>query len=119
MEIVFTGHNLTEAHIVAGMLRAHDIDAHVGGHYLQGGVGDMAALDFAKVYVGPEDLDHARRLIADYEAPQQADAVAGAPPTTPAPAADAAEPEDSRWSLAQMAWLLAAFVFLFLLSWAA
>ncbi len=112
MEIVFTGHNLTEAHIVAGMLRAHDIDAHVGGHYLQGGVGDMAALDFAKVYVGPEDLDHARRLIADYEGPQQEDADAS-------PAAPAAEPEDSRWSLAQMAWLLAAFVFLFLLSWAA
>ena len=118
MEIVFTGHNLTEAHIVAGMLRAHDIDAHVGGHYLQGGVGDMAALDFAKVYVGPDDLDHARRLIADYEGPQQEDA--DAPPAAPAPdAADAAEPEDSRWSLAQMAWLLAAFVFLFLLSWAA
>ena len=115
MEIVFIGHNLTEAHIVAGMLRAHDIDAHVGGHYLQGGVGDMAALDFAKVYVGPKDLADARRLIADYEGPRQADTAA--PPG--APAADEAGAEDSRWSLAQIAWLLAAFVFLFLLSWAA
>lgn len=67
MKIVYKARDITEAHIVSGMLQANGIEAHVGGHYLQGGIGDLAALDFANVQVADEDIDRARSLIAEYE----------------------------------------------------
>ena len=67
MKIVYKAMDITEAHIVSGMLQANGIEAHVGGHYLQGGIGDLAALDFANVQVADEDKDRARSLIAEYE----------------------------------------------------
>lgn len=67
MKRVYQASDITEAHIVAGMLQAHGIEAHVGGHYLQGGVGDLAALDFALVWVADEDIDAARSVIIEYE----------------------------------------------------
>ncbi|NIN61126.1 MAG: DUF2007 domain-containing protein [Gammaproteobacteria bacterium] len=67
MKIVYKARDITEAHIVSGMLQTNGIEAHVGGHYLQGGIGDLAALDFANVQVADEDIDRARSLIAEYE----------------------------------------------------
>jgi hypothetical protein len=49
------------------MLDANGVESFVGGHYLQGGIGDMAVQDFAMVHVADEDADEARRLIAAYE----------------------------------------------------
>lgn len=68
MKIAYRAHDIIEAHIVAGMLRAQGLDCHVGGHYLQGAVGDMAPLDFATVLVSDEDAAAAALGIADYEA---------------------------------------------------
>lgn len=67
MQLVFRANNILEAHIVAGMLKSHGIDCHVGGHYLQGAVGDLPATDFAHVFVGDDDQIPAEKLIADYE----------------------------------------------------
>jgi len=67
MKLIYKAINITEAHIVSGMLEANDIDAHVGGYYLQGGVGDLAAMDFATVSVADEDVDAALEIIAGYE----------------------------------------------------
>lgn len=67
MQLVFRASNILEAHIVAGMLKSHDIDCHVGGHYLQGAVGDLPASDFAHVFVNDTDRNRAETLIADYE----------------------------------------------------
>lgn len=67
MQLVFRANNILEAHIVAGMLKSHGIDCHVGGHYLQGAVGDLPATDFAHVFVGEEDQTRAEALIEDYE----------------------------------------------------
>jgi hypothetical protein len=64
---VFDAGNITEAHIVRGMLQAHGIDAHVGGHYLQGGIGELAVEGFASVLVPQAQEESARALIADYE----------------------------------------------------
>lgn len=68
MKTVYHAANLIEAHIVSGMLAAHDIAAHVGGHYLQGGVGDLAPMDIATVSVADEAVDAAMELIRAYQA---------------------------------------------------
>lgn len=67
MKLMYRASDINEANIVAGLLRAHDIEAHVGGYYLQGGVGDLAAFNFANVHVPDEDVAQARLLIAQYE----------------------------------------------------
>lgn len=67
MKIVFKAGNIIEAHIVAGMLNVCDIPTYVGGHFLQGAVGDLSPTGFANVFVAPEDFEQASALIADYE----------------------------------------------------
>jgi len=67
MKLIYKASDINEANIVSGMLRANGIEAHVGGFYLQGGVGDLAATDFANIHVADEDIELARTLIADYE----------------------------------------------------
>jgi len=67
MKLIYRASDINEANIVAGMLRANGIEAHVGGYYLQGGVGDLAAQDFANVHVADEDLDAASSLITEYD----------------------------------------------------
>ena len=67
MKLVYSASDIIEANIVAGMLQANGIDAHVGGYYLQGGIGELAARDFANVHVADEDVELAKSLIEDYE----------------------------------------------------
>lgn len=67
MQLIYRASDITEAHIVSGMLQAHGLESFVGGHYLQGAIGDMAVQDFAVVHVADEDVTEAKRLIADYE----------------------------------------------------
>lgn len=67
MKYVYRAANILEAQIVKGMLEANGIDANVGGFYLQGGVGELAPLDTARVYVEDEDVERARELIQEYE----------------------------------------------------
>ncbi len=71
MKIIYKASDTIEAHIVAGMLNANGIRAYVGGHYLQGGIGDLAAMDFANVSVADEDTEPALRVIRDYESNNQ------------------------------------------------
>ena len=68
MQLIYRASDITEAHIVSGMLQANGLESFVGGHYLQGAIGDMAVQDFAVVHVADEDVTKAKRLIADYEA---------------------------------------------------
>ena len=67
MQIAYNARDLTEAHIIAGLLGAHGISAHVGGHYLQGGLGEIGAAGLTNVQVDDEDYLEARRLITEYE----------------------------------------------------
>ena len=67
MKIIYKSKDSAEAHIVSGMLDANGIKAYVGGHYLQGGVGELAAMDFANVQVADEDVSSARLIIAEYD----------------------------------------------------
>lgn len=67
MQLVFRAGNILEAHIVAGLLNSHGIESHVGGHFLQGAVGDLPASDFAHVFVDEDNVARAEAIIADYE----------------------------------------------------
>jgi len=67
LQIAYRAQDITEAHIVAGLLAANGIEAYVGGHYLQGAMGEIGAAGFSNVHVEDEDLYRARQLIAEYE----------------------------------------------------
>lgn len=68
MQIAYRARDITEAHIVAGLLRANGIEAHVGGHYLQGAMGEIGTADFSNIHVSDDDLYQARKLVQEYEA---------------------------------------------------
>lgn len=64
---VFTAKNSIEANIVKGMLEANDIPAYVEGEYLQGAIGELAAIDFAFVSVDDMNESEALNLVHEYE----------------------------------------------------
>ncbi len=64
---IYNARDITEAHIIRGMLEAHGIEAHVNGFYLQGGIGELAAHDYASVSVKNDDADQAKKLVAEYD----------------------------------------------------
>ena len=68
MQIAYRARDITEAHIVAGLLKANGIEAFVGGHYLQGAMGEIGAAGFSNVHVDDDDFYRARQLVAEYEA---------------------------------------------------
>jgi len=68
MKIIYRAADIIEAEIVKGMLVASDIEAHVSGFYLQGGVGELAPTDLANVLVPDEDYERAKQRVREYEA---------------------------------------------------
>ena len=70
MKIIYKARDIIEAHIVSGMLNANGIETHVGGYYLQGGIGDVAVFDFANVQVADEDVELALPLVTEYDGVQ-------------------------------------------------
>jgi hypothetical protein len=67
MKIVYRANDITEAHIVKGLLESNGIEVYIGGYYLQGGVGDLAPRDFAHVHVADENQHRAIEIISEYE----------------------------------------------------
>lgn len=67
MKTIYKAANIMEAHIVAGMLTAAGIDAHVGGFYLQGAVGDLPPTEGVPVMVPEDDVSDALKLVRDYD----------------------------------------------------
>lgn len=67
MKLIYKAKDIIEAHIIAGLLKSNNIQAHVGGHYLQGGIGDLAAMEFATINVADEDVTLAKQIISEYE----------------------------------------------------
>jgi len=64
---IYKSGDITEAHIIAGLLNVNDIEAHVSGFYLQGGIGELAATDFVSVNVVDEDVEAAHLIVTEYE----------------------------------------------------
>ena len=68
MKKVYQAKDITEAHLVRGLLENHGIAAHVEGFYLQGGIGEIASIDFTSVSVEEDDYAQAKQITDDYEA---------------------------------------------------
>ena len=67
MKLIFEANDISEAHIVAGMLENAGLQTEINGFFLQGAVGELPASDFVKVYLLDEaDFQQAHQLIADY-----------------------------------------------------
>lgn len=73
MKVIYRAQDIVEAHILAGLLQSRGVEVFVGGHYLQGGIGELAALDSATLSVEERDEDSARAVIAEYERGDLAD----------------------------------------------
>ena len=67
MQKVFTARDITEAHIIKGLLDSHGIPAQVDGAYLQGGFGELPVVDLITVSVAKEQVMHAMKLIEEYD----------------------------------------------------
>lgn len=72
MKIVFKGGDYAEAHIVANMLENEGIRTYVGGHFLQGGLGDIGVSNLIDVRVEQQDWVKAKTLIDLYDADSSA-----------------------------------------------
>ena len=68
---IYTARDSIEANIVKGMLEANGVPAYIAGEYLQGGIGELAALDFLHISVNDEDVDRAKKIIHRYETGQE------------------------------------------------
>lgn len=64
---IYGAKDTTEAHIVRGLLESRGIPAFVAGQYLQGGVGELPAIDIASVLVEEDYVEAARKIIDEYE----------------------------------------------------
>ncbi|MEO6436453.1 MAG: DUF2007 domain-containing protein [Tepidisphaeraceae bacterium] len=72
MQRIYVARNVTEAHIVSGMLNAAGVVAEVRGQYLAGGYGELPISSDTLPSVWIDDAAqaaNARLLIADYERP--------------------------------------------------
>lgn len=63
---VYLAKDLTEAHLVRGLLEEHGLRARVEGHYLWGAVGELPPAGLLAVSVDDADRAAAERLIERY-----------------------------------------------------
>ena len=70
MKTVYRAANITEADIVAGMLRSRGIEAKVAGRYLQTAVGAAALPYSSGILVSDQQYEAALTVVAEYERAQ-------------------------------------------------
>ena len=68
MKCAYDASSNIEAHLVLHQLQQAGIAAMIEGEYLQGGVGELAAMGNVRVMVESNDLNEAKEVIADWEA---------------------------------------------------
>ena len=72
-----------DAHMVANLLQQHNIETQIEGELLQGGIGDLQAMNFVRIMAEEKDAEAARDIIKQWEATQ---------PDKPAETNDPAQP---------------------------
>lgn len=68
MQRIYEPRDLLEGEMLLGMLASEGVDAHLIGGHLLGAVGELPALGLLGLLVDNEDAEHARGLIAAYNA---------------------------------------------------
>ena len=79
MKTVFEASTGLEAHMIVNLLQQEGIDCRVDGEYLQGGVGELQAMNIVRVLVDDHDFEKARAVINEWDA-RQPDKVVDYPP---------------------------------------
>ena len=67
MECAYDAATNIEAHLVMHQLQQAGVEAMIEGEYLQGGIGELAAMGNVRVMVNDRDMEEARKIIADWE----------------------------------------------------
>lgn len=78
MKTIFEASTGLEAHMVVNLLQQEGIDCRIDGEYLQGGVGELQAMNIVRVLVDDHDFEKARAVINEWDA-KQPDKVADYP----------------------------------------
>ena len=85
MKSVYEASSGLDAHMVLDLLEQRGISGRIDGEYLQGGIGELAAMGFVRVVVAEEDRAAALQIIREWESLQPPDEK-----TAPEPAAGVA-----------------------------
>ncbi len=75
MKAIYNAANLIDAQLVSDLLADSGIQTHVQGSFLVGGIGELPAGEMMRVWVADEAADEAKRLIADANRGDGADAL--------------------------------------------
>jgi antitoxin component YwqK of YwqJK toxin-antitoxin module len=70
MKSVFEASTGLDAHMILNLLQQEGIDGRVEGEYLQGGIGELSAINVVRVVVDETDYEKARSIISDWESIQ-------------------------------------------------
>jgi hypothetical protein len=71
MIIIYHPKDIIEAQLIADQLKAGGINSHIGGQYLQGGIGELATMDFLTLQVEEEDRGPAMTVLKKYQSAQK------------------------------------------------
>jgi hypothetical protein len=80
MKSVYEASSGLEAHMILNLLQQAGIAGRVEGEFLQGGIGELQAMNLVRVVVDEVDYEAARRVLADWEARQPEPEERSAPP---------------------------------------
>ena len=70
MKSVFEASSGLDAHMILNLLEQRGIAGRIEGEYLQGGIGELAAMGFVRVLVAEENYVAAMQIIGEWEAIQ-------------------------------------------------
>lgn len=70
MRVVYDAYTTLDAHVVKNLLESEGIEAYIQGEYLQGGVGELSAMNLVKVSVNDNDVVRARAIIEEWNTQQ-------------------------------------------------
>lgn len=70
MKTIFEASSGLEAYMILNLLQREGIESRVDGEYLQGGIGELQAMNLARVLVEESDYEKARTIINEWESTQ-------------------------------------------------
>ncbi|GLK87843.1 putative signal transducing protein [Pseudomonas turukhanskensis] len=70
MQRIYEPQDLMEAELLTSMLASEGVEAHITGGHLLGAAGDLPAMGLLGLMVPNQQAEHARGLIAAYNAAQ-------------------------------------------------
>jgi Putative prokaryotic signal transducing protein len=81
MKCVYEASSGLDGHMILNLLKQVGITGRIDGEYLQGGIGELQAMNFVRVLVSEQDYAEARKIINEWESIQPE-------PDNPAPEAE-------------------------------